>query len=43
MTQDRLYHVMLPFMEQEIASEINFDEVIEEFKRIVPFERRMTL
>ena len=43
MTQDRLYHVMLPFIEQEIASEINFDEVIEEFKRIVPFERRMTL
>lgn len=43
MSQERLFHLMVPFVEQELASSIDFSEVVDEFKRMVPFDRRMPL
>lgn len=43
MQQERLEDLMFPFVEQEIAESLDFDSVIDEFKGMVPFERRMTL
>jgi len=43
MTQDRLNHLMLPYCEQSIAKEVTANSIIDEFKAMVPFERRMPL
>lgn len=43
MVQNRLKHAMMSFVEKKIALEISFEEIIEEFKRMVPFDRRMPL
>jgi len=34
---------MLIFVEQELASKINYDDVIDEFKHLHPFDRRLEL
>jgi len=34
---------MLIFVEQKMASEINIEEVIDEFKTLVPIKRRLEL
>ncbi|KAL7299767.1 hypothetical protein TKK_0007515 [Trichogramma kaykai] len=43
MLQDRLENLMVPFIEQDLAVNIDPIEVLEEFKKIVPFDRRMVL
>lgn len=42
-TQERVFHILMPFIEQEIASGLNHDDVIDEFVRMVEFDRRMIL
>jgi len=34
---------MLIFVEQELASPINYDDVIDKFKHLHPFDRRLDL
>ncbi|XP_025202572.1 uncharacterized protein LOC112599734 [Melanaphis sacchari] len=43
MKQDRLDDLMLPYMEQSLANNVNVENVIEEFKKLVPFNRRLLL
>jgi len=43
MTQGRLKNVMLPYIEQTMAKNVDIYDVIEEFKRMVPYERRLAL
>lgn len=43
MTQERLQCLMLPFIEQELAVEADYSQIIEEFKVLIPGERRMRL
>ncbi|KAF0766750.1 Zinc finger MYM-type protein 1 [Aphis craccivora] len=38
MLQERLDAMMLIFVEQELASQINYDDVIDEFKHLHPFD-----
>lgn len=39
MTQERLENLMLPYIEQTMAKNIDINDVIEEFKNMVPYER----
>jgi len=41
--QDRLESLMLLYVEQELMANVEASEVIEEFKSIVPFQRRLLL
>lgn len=43
MSQERLESMMLLFIEQELAKSLDLDEVIDEFKRMIPTARRMVL
>lgn len=43
MTQKRLDALMLIFIEQHISTEIDIDDVIEEFKVLIPGKRRLEL
>ena len=43
MEQDRLEHKIVLFVEQELANHIDLNLVIDEFKNIVLFDRRMGL
>lgn len=43
MKQERLDGLLTMFIEQELAYNINVDEVIETFKTLTPIERRMEL
>jgi len=43
MKQDRLDDLMLPYMEQSLANNVDVENVIEEFKKLVPFNRRLLL
>lgn len=43
MKQDRLDDFMLAFMEQQLEKSIDVEDIIEEFKKLVPFDRRLTL
>lgn len=43
MLQDRLEHLLIPFVEQELTANTDLDDVIEQFKQMVPFNRRMNL
>uniref|UniRef100_A0ABD2XBT5 HAT C-terminal dimerisation domain-containing protein n=1 Tax=Trichogramma kaykai TaxID=54128 RepID=A0ABD2XBT5_9HYME len=43
MLQDRLDNLLLPFIEQELAAKAEEEKIIEEFKKIVSFDRRMAL
>lgn len=43
MTQDRLEYLMLPFIELELAVNVDYKDIIEEFKVLIPGERRMLL
>lgn len=43
MKQDRLDDLMLPYMEQSLANNIDVENVIEELKKLVPFNRRLLL
>lgn len=43
MTQERLSSLMVPYIEQKLATAVNFNAVIDEFKNMVAFERRMNL
>lgn len=43
MRQDRLEHLMIPFVEQSLTVQAKTEEIISEFKKIVPFNRRMSL
>jgi len=41
-TQDRLESVMLVFVEQELASELDPEDIIEEFKHLNNTQRRLS-
>jgi len=41
--RNRLDAMMLIFVEQELASQTNYEDVIDEFKRLRPFDRRLEL
>lgn len=43
MRQERLQNLMIPFVEQKLAACTNTNAIIDEFKNIVPFRRRMAL
>ncbi|XP_050062947.1 uncharacterized protein LOC114126451 [Aphis gossypii] len=43
MLQERLDAMILIFLEQEQASQINYEDVIDEFKHLHPFDRRLEL
>ena len=43
MTQERLDAFMFLFIEQQMTTNINYDEVIEEFKMMIPTKRRLEL
>ncbi|CAI6356486.1 unnamed protein product [Macrosiphum euphorbiae] len=43
MSQERLDSLMLIFIKKKMASEINIEEVIDEFKTCVPIKRRLEL
>ena len=43
MGQDRLESLLLIFTEQELACKLDFNEIIDEFKNFVPFNRRLSL
>ena len=43
MNQDRLDGLLTISIEQELARNINFDDVIETFKVLKPYNRRMDL
>jgi len=43
MTQDRLNALLFLFVEQELNSSGNIDSVIDEFKNVIPVERRLVL
>lgn len=40
MCQDRLESLLLIFTEQELACKLDFNEIIDEFKNDIPFNRR---
>lgn len=40
MTQKRLDNLMLPYMEPKMAKNIDIDDVIDEFKKMVPFHMK---
>ena len=42
MKQDRLCHLLLPFVEQKLATEVKLDDIIDEFKKLEN-KRRMRL
>jgi len=42
MKQERLDDMMI-FIEQEVASQINPSDIIDKFKNLHPFERRLEL
>jgi len=41
--QDRLELLLLIFTEQELACKLDINEITDEFKNVVPFERRLSL
>lgn len=43
MLQERVFNLLLPFVEQNMAAELDFEDIIDEFKKMVPFERRLNL
>lgn len=43
MKQGRMDVIMLLFVEQELASQINYEEVIDEFINLHPFDRGLEL
>ena len=43
MTQNRLEALLLMFVEQELLSELDYDNIIDEFKNIIPHNRRLIL
>jgi len=43
MTQDRLDALMFLFIEQQMTTNINYDEVIEDFKVMILTKRRLEL
>lgn len=43
MTQNRLEGLLLMFVEQNLLAKIQYSDIIEEFKNIVPFNRRLIL
>jgi len=43
MTQERLGNLMLSYIEQTMAKNIDTNDVIEEFKRMVPYEHCLAL
>lgn len=43
MKQERLENLLLPYMEQTLCSNINTKEVIDVFKSMVPYDRRLSL
>lgn len=43
MKEERLNSLLVPFVEQNLAVETSVQDVIDEFKKMVPFTRRMTL
>lgn len=43
MTQGRLDDLMLPYMEQSLANNVDIEDAIDEFKKLVPFNRRLLL
>jgi len=43
MKQDRLDSLLLLFVEQDLLTKIDYNDVIEEFKILVPGERRLPL
>jgi len=43
MTQNRLEALLLMFVEQELLSELDYDNIIYEFKNIIPHNRRLIL
>jgi hypothetical protein len=43
MEQARLNALLTIFIEQEIAKSISFEEIIDEFKTLISFQRRMLL
>lgn len=43
MTQKRLEALLLMFIEQELLSELDYNNIIEEFKNIIPHNRGLIL
>lgn len=43
MNQAGLDALMTMFIEQDIANSINFEEIIEEFQKLTPIQRRLPL
>ena len=43
MKQERLENVLLPFIEQKLTLDVSSEKIIDEFKKVVPFKRRMSL
>jgi hypothetical protein len=43
MSQERLECLLMIFVEQEMATNINFEDIIEEFKSLTPAIRRLEL
>lgn len=43
MTRNKLKGLLLMFIEQDLVSNIQYNDIIEELKNIVPFNRRLIL
>lgn len=43
MKQDHVDDLMLPYMEQSMANNVDKEDVIDELKKLVPFNRRLLL
>jgi hypothetical protein len=43
MSQERLEYLLMIFVEQEMATNLNFEDIIEEFKSLTPAIRRLEL
>jgi outer membrane protein assembly factor BamD (BamD/ComL family) len=43
MMQDRLQNLMLLYVEYDLAASVNVEDIIDEFKTMVPFERWFVL
>lgn len=43
MTQNRLEALLLMFVEQELLSELDYDNIMYELKNIIPYNRRLIL
>lgn len=43
MLQERIFNLLLLFVEQKMTSQLNYDTIIEEFKSMVEIERRLEL